>query len=59
MKKSEMYRLAQCCIVNSLSLSAEKKLEILRVLMEDEDLALYCEEQETKQAEVVNADETV
>lgn len=59
MKKSEMYRLAQCGIVNSIMLSAEKKLEILRVLMEDEDLALYCEEQEAKQAQAVNADETV
>lgn len=48
MKKSEIYRLAQCCIVSSISLSAEQKLEILRVLMEQEDVALYVEKTDTE-----------
>jgi ABC-type uncharacterized transport system ATPase subunit len=35
MKKSEMYKLAQKAVVNSLSIKTEDKLEILRVLMAD------------------------
>lgn len=54
MKKSEIYRLAQCCVIRSLSLSAEEKLEILRELMAGEDLAIYCEEQEEKKEVVAN-----
>lgn len=53
MKKSEMYRLAQFAVLNSLSIEAEKKLEILRVLMDDENLAKYSERQKEKNNETV------
>ena len=48
MKKSEAYNLAQVAVVLSPSIAPEKKLKILRVLMEAEDLELYCEEQEVE-----------
>lgn len=44
MKKSEIYRLAQGAVVNSLSLDKETKLEILRELMAKEDIERFCEE---------------
>jgi hypothetical protein len=46
MKKSESYHMAQVAVVLSPSIAPEKKLEILRVLMDAEDLELYCEEKE-------------
>lgn len=52
MKKSEMYYLAQITIINSPCVAPERKLEILRVLMSDEDSAQYWEEQEAKRAAV-------
>lgn len=48
MKKSEMYKYAQCAVVDVPNLTTLTKLEILRVLMEQEDVALYVEEQEAK-----------
>ena len=59
MKKSEIYRLAQCCIVSSISLSAEQKLEILRELMGKEDVALFVEKREEEEQKAVNTVETV
>ena len=47
MKKSEIYNLAQCTVLNS-GLRNETKLEVLRELMSQEDLAIFCEEQEVK-----------
>lgn len=52
MKKSEMYYLAQITIINAPCVAPERKLEILRVLMHDEDVAKYCEEREDKRAAV-------
>lgn len=46
MKKSELYHLAQIAIVTSNCITPENKLKILRVLISDEDLALYREDQE-------------
>ena len=48
MKKSEIYHLAQIAVVTSPSIAPENKLEILRVLIADENLALFCEKQEAK-----------
>ena len=48
MKKSEIYHLAQITVINTPCIAPERKLEILRVLMEDENLAIYCEKQEEK-----------
>ena len=46
MKKSEAYNLAQIAVITTSTISPENKLEILRVLIAEENLALYCEEQE-------------
>ena len=43
MKKSEAYHLAQLAVTLSPCISPEKKLEVLRVLMEDEDVATFTE----------------
>ena len=52
MKKSEMYRLAQGAVLTNEYLSIEDKLEILRELMEKEDLELFCEKnKETEKGE--------
>lgn len=50
MKKSEAYNMAQIAIITTPTISPENKLEILRVLIEDEGIALYFEEQEAKKA---------
>lgn len=52
MKKSEMYKYAQCAVVDVPNLTTLTKLEILRVLMEQEDLALFVEDQEKKKKAV-------
>lgn len=49
MKKSEIYRLAQYAVINSPSMQAETKAEILRELMDKEDVALFVERQEEKE----------
>lgn len=52
MKQSEMYRLAQGAVVKSEGIDVFRKLEILRRLMKDEDVALFVEaEEEKKKAE--------
>lgn len=43
MKKSEMYRLAQGAVLTNTYLSIEDRLEILRELMGNEDLAKFVE----------------
>lgn len=49
MKKSEIYRLAQGAVINYQSIDTAMKLEILRELMRQEDVALFCEEKEEKE----------
>ena len=46
MKKSEAYHLAQIAVVNSTSISPENKVKVMRVLMYQESLEQFCEEQE-------------
>lgn len=46
MKRSEAYKLAQLAVVNSLSLCPVDKLEVLKELMSQENIAKFCEEQE-------------
>ena len=48
MKESTALRMAQIAVVNSLAIKAEDKLEVLKVLMDKEKVALYCEEVEAK-----------
>ena len=43
MKKSEAYHLAQIAVVQSPNISPENKLEILRTLIAQENLELFCE----------------
>ena len=48
MNKSELYYMAQIAIINAACIAPERKLEILRVLIGDEDAAKYWEEREAK-----------
>lgn len=50
MKKSEIYSLAQIAVITTSCISPEKKQEILRVLIADEDLEKYCEANDAKKA---------
>ena len=45
MKKSEVYNLAQQAVIEWKVIGSVRKMEILRVLMKDEDLALWSETQ--------------
>lgn len=49
MKKSEIYRQAQYAVINSPSIHTEAKTEILRELMDKEDVALFVEKQEEEE----------
>ena len=49
MKKSEAYHLAQIAVVNSPSITPEGKIEVLRVLIDSEELALYSESLKEKE----------
>lgn len=54
MKKSEMYRLLQrTLITDEVQFDYDEKLEALRELMIQEDLAKYAEEKEEKTDEAV------
>ena len=48
MKKSELYHLAQIAVIATPTISVESKIEVMRVLFDQESLALFCEEQEEK-----------
>lgn len=48
MNKSVAYKAAQYSVLANAGLCDSDKLEVLRVLMEAEDLALFCEKQEEK-----------
>ena len=46
MKKSEKYHMAMLAVVNSVSLNAEDKLEVIEMLMTEKSVAEYCEKGE-------------
>jgi len=52
MKKSDAYKLAQIAVISTATIAPENKLAILSILINDEKLALYCEEQEENEAAV-------
>lgn len=55
MKKSEALRKAQMAVLNECALLPSEKLDILRVLMEEENVQKLCEkhaETENKESEV-------
>ena len=45
MKKSEMYHLAQIAVINAPTIAPESKVEILKMLWNEESLCLFCEKQ--------------
>ena len=49
MKKSDAYKAAMCAVLKDTSLTSADSLEIIRVLLEDEKLALYIEERDEKE----------
>jgi hypothetical protein len=58
MKKSEMYKKAQIAILQMDGLTFNDTLEILRVLMDDEEMAKWSEDkaEKEKQEEMENAE---
>lgn len=50
MKKSEIYHLAQIAVITAQTIAPESKIEIMRVLIEKENLELFCEGQEEENA---------
>jgi hypothetical protein len=53
MKQSEAFHKAQLSVLNDPNITFEETLEILRVLMHEEDLALFSEKKEEKKNEAV------
>lgn len=51
MKKSTAFILAQLAVLAHTGPNGREKLDILRVLMESEDLAKYCEMNEKKECD--------
>ena len=45
MKKSEIYHLTQIAVVQSPNISPENKLEMLKFLIDRENLELFCEKE--------------
>lgn len=48
MKPSTALRMAQYAVMEAKSITREEKLEIIKILLDKEDLALYREEAEAK-----------
>lgn len=55
MKKSERYYMAQIAVINAPCIAPERKLQILRTLIADEDAEKYWEEKAAKRAETNQA----
>ena len=49
MTKSKLYKLAQFAVLRDEYLNAHDKLDVLRELMDKEDLALFSERQKEKE----------
>ena len=49
MKKSAIYKVAQMAVLNDNSIPNNEKLEVLSVLMKEERLAQWCDEQENEE----------
>lgn len=56
MKKSEAYKLAQIAVISTATIAPESKVEILRVLIADENLALFCEREKNNEEESNDAE---
>lgn len=55
MNKSEIYRKAQLCVIESDRLLPETKLEIIQLLMSDESTAAWSESYEAKKKECADS----
>lgn len=51
MKQSEAFYLAQIAVVTSPTIAPEKKIEILKILLDSESFARFCEEPKEENAE--------
>ena len=52
MKKSELYHLAQIAVIVTPCIAPETKIEILRELLDKEELEIFCEERKAAKAAV-------
>lgn len=59
MKKNEQYRAAQIAVLQSETLTADAKLEIVQTLMQDEEMAGWREKYDAELATAKNAEEAV
>ena len=51
MKESNAYHMAAIAVMKSHDIAEQDKLDVLRVLLEKEDLALYIEKQKEQEKE--------
>lgn len=49
MKESDAYKILQKLLLNATGICTEDKIDIMRLLFEQEDLALYREEHENQE----------
>lgn len=56
MKRSEIFHLAQIAVVQTPSISPEKKLEILKTLLAQENFEQFCEEQKEEKCDTLTAE---
>lgn len=56
MKKSELYHLTQMAVITTPCIAPETKIEILRELIDKEDLEIFCEDREAKKEGNGNAE---
>ena len=55
MKKSECFRLAQEAVIEHPVIATHLKIEILRVLIQEEDMFKYCEQEKERKAQTVDS----
>jgi hypothetical protein len=48
MKKSERYYIAMLAVINSTSITASEKIEIIETLLDNRETAEWCEKQEAE-----------
>lgn len=54
MKKSEMFKKAQISVMKDFGLPAEERLDIIRILMHEQDVAEYVERHNAEKEESGN-----
>ena len=56
MKNSERFKFAQVAVIEHQLMATDKKLEVLRLLMKEEDMELFMEKEKERKAQVVDTD---